>query len=460
MTKKLWGGRFKKAVDREFFEFQKSIGYDYKLAEEDIFHSMIHVAVLKKSNILKPSEERRLLAALDDVNKEIKEEIRGNRYRPVAGAEDIHTDIQNRVERKTGALAGKLHALRSRNDQIVFDEKYYCLRTSREIRELLLNLLGNILFLMKKYPEQLFVGYTHTQRAQAILFRHYLGAFFHMFERDNEKLKRFHQNLFLYIGAGALAGSYLRREDYDKAIKELIARGFDFEKIQPVENSLDNVSNRDFIVEFLSILSVVQLHLSRLAEDMIMYSTQEFNFVDLPEEFCTGSSLMPQKKNPDFLELVRGSTGMVYGNLMAVLTTMKGLPLTYNRDMQLNKKPLFSSVEIIQDEIKILPEFLKKLKLNNEVIDRALEAKSLYATELAEFLVWNKRVPFRDAHTLVGKLIRYAEDKGVKIESLSDKELKNFYPSLTREIIKTVMNPRYAVASKKSISRNIPRIRS
>jgi argininosuccinate lyase len=460
MTKKLWGGRFKKETDREFFEFQKSIGYDYKLAEEDILHSMIHVVVLEKSKILKPSEEKRLLAALEDVNKEIKEEIRENRYRPVSGAEDIHTDIQNRVEKKAGALAGKLHALRSRNDQIVFDEKYYCLRTAQEIRELLLNLLGNLLFLMKKYPEQFFVGYTHTQRAQAILFRHYLGAFFHMFERDNEKLKHFHHNLFLYIGAGALAGSHLRREDYNKAIKELIIQGFGFEKIQSVENSLDNVSNRDFIVEFLSILSVVQLHLSRLAEDLIMYSTQEFNFVDLPEEFCTGSSLMPQKKNPDFLELLRGNTGMVYGNLMAVLTTMKGLPLTYNRDMQLNKEPLFSSVKIIKDEIKILPEFLKKLKLNNDVIDRALESKSLYATELAEFLVCNKQVPFRDAHTLVGKMIRYAEDKGVKIESLSDKELKDFNPSLTREIIKTVMNPRYAIASKKSISQKNPRIRS
>ncbi|MDD2703321.1 MAG: argininosuccinate lyase [Candidatus Omnitrophica bacterium] len=460
MTKKLWGGRFKKEVNREFFEFQKSIGYDYKLAEEDILHSMIHVVVLRKSDILSPAEEKRLLAALEEVNKEIKEGIRENRYRPVAGAEDIHTDIQNRVEHKVGTLAAKLHALRSRNDQVVFDEKYYCLRAAQDIRALLLNLLGNLLFLMKKYPEQPFVGYTHTQRAQAILFRHYLGAFFHMFERDNEQLKRFHHNVFLYIGAGALAGSHLRREDYNKAIKELISQGLGFEKIQSVENSLDNVSNRDFIIEFMSILSVVQMHLSRLAEDLILYSTQEFNFVDLPEEFCTGSSLMPHKKNPDFLELIRGYTGMIYGNLVAVLTTMKGLPLTYDRDMQLNKKPLFSSVETIKDELKILPEFLKKLKLNNDVIARALEAKSLYATELAEFLVCNKQVPFRDAHTLVGKMIRYAEDKGKQIDSLSDAELKKFCPSLTRGIIKTVMNPRYAIASKKSISHKNPRIRS
>jgi len=454
MSKKLWGGRFKKKIDREFEEFQKSIQYDYKLAQYDILHSLIHVAVLKEAGILTKEEANKLFSVLKDVQKQIKE----GKFRPSLESEDIHTDIQDKVEKRIGKLASKLHTLRSRNDQIIFDEKHYCLEAGVNILELLLYLLESLLVLMKKYKNQPFVGYTHTQRAQVVLFIDYLGAFFDMFRRDDERVKNFSDHLFIYVGAGALAGSSLKRKDYNKAIKELL-KDKQFEITKPVENPLDNISDRDFIIEFLSILSILQMHLSRLAEDLILYSTKEFSLLDLPEEFCTGSSLMPHKKNPDFLELVRGYTGRVYGNLISILTTMKGLPLTYNRDMQLDKEPLFSSVEIIKEELRIMAKLIKGIRLDKENINKALEDESLYATELAEFLVF-KGVAFKEAHTIVGKLIRYSEDKKIKIKEMPDRFLKTFHKKLTSKDVKKIMNPRYAVSSKKSIARRKLRLPS
>lgn len=447
MAKKLWGGRFKKEIDKDFFEFQKSIQYDYKLARYDIYHSLIHTVALKNAGILKNSECKKLSLAL----KEISNEIKKGKFKPDFNSEDIHTDIQNAIEKKVGALALKLHTLRSRNDQIAFDERYYCIEKTVDIARALNGLLKSLLFLAKYYIRQEFIGYTHTQRAQIIYFYDYLFALSDMFKRDADRSARFFENLFIYIGAGALTGSALSRENYNKAIKDV-----NMTKIKTTENPIDNVSDRDFAIEFLSILSIIQMHLSRLAEDLILYSTKEFNFMDLPEEFCTGSSLMPHKKNPDFLELVRGNTGKVYGNLMSILTTMKGLPLTYNRDMQLDKEPLFSSVEVVETELKIMAKFIKGIKLNTEVIDVALKDESLYATDLAEFLVY-KGVPFKEAHTLVGKLVRDADDKGKKIKEMKDEELKQYHSALNETIIQKVMNAGYSVKSKNTFIRRIPK---
>ena len=384
MTKKLWGGRFKKEIDRDFFEFQKSIHYDYTLAKYDVIHSLIHVQALKNAKILNSNETSKLQSVLKEILKEIKE----NKFHFNPGSEDIHTEIQNRVEHKAGKLALKLHTLRSRNDQIAFDEKFYCWKEASAIGTGVLVVLFSLVFLRNRYKDYSIVGYTHTQRAQKIKLNDYLGAFICMFERDKVKLEDFNKKMVVHLGAGAFKGTTLTK-NYDKAIKEIIKilAKSDRIKIETIKNPLEHVSDRDFVIEFLSALSIIQMHLSRLAEDLILYSTKEFNFIDLPEEFCTGSSLMPQKKNPDFLELVRGYTGRIYGNLMALLTTMKGLPMTYNRDMQLDKEPLFSSVDIIKDELRILARLIKGIKLNKKVIEKALKDESLYATDLAEYLV-------------------------------------------------------------------------
>ncbi|MDD5355896.1 MAG: argininosuccinate lyase [Candidatus Omnitrophica bacterium] len=398
MAKKLWGGRFKKKTDKDFFEFQKSIRYDHKLAEYDIAHSLIHVLALGSTGVLKPKEKAKLVKSI----QKIQDEIAAGKFKYDKDSEDIHTDIQNKVEKKIGKLALKLHTLRSRNDQIVFDEKFYCYEESTKIERLLEKFMESIMFLKNRYRELSIVGYTHTQGAQKIYFKDYLGAFYCMFERDKKRLSSFLKNLEIHIGAGALLRN-IKKENYGKAIKEFL-KGANY-PIKPSENTVDDVSDRDFIIEFLSILSIMQMHLSRLSEDFILYSTKEFGFFELPEEFCTGSSLMPHKKNPDFLELVRGYTGRIYGNLFSILTTMKGLPLTYNRDMQLDKEPLFSSVETVKDEIAIMSRFIKGVRLNKDIIKESLKDKNLYSVDRAKDLV-KQGMSFRQAHDEIGRELR------------------------------------------------------
>jgi len=429
VNKKLWGGRFKKKIDNDFFVFQKSIQYDYTLALYDMYHSMLHILALGSAGIITDQEADKLLCALNEITKEIK----GKKFKPDLNAEDIHTDIQNRITKKCGKLAKKLHTLRSRNDQIVFDEKFYCLVESSKIEGLLTKAINALKALGKKYKTSYIVGYTHTQRAQKVSFLQYAEALSAMLERDKERLLQIEKKTVINIGSGAFKGTALTK-NYEKVIKEFLKANKLSGDVRSTGNPIDNVSDRDFMVEFLNTMSIIQMHLSRLAEDFILYSTKEFNFLELPEEFCTGSSLMPHKKNPDFLELVRGYTGRVYGNLVSLLTTMKGLPLTYNRDMQLDKEPLFSSVDIIKDELKILAKFIKGVKLNKAAINSALEDENLYATELAEYLVF-KKVPFQDAHQIVGKLIRYAEDNNCKIKKMSNAQLKKFSGHLNKKAI-------------------------
>ncbi|MFH1768650.1 MAG: argininosuccinate lyase, partial [Candidatus Omnitrophota bacterium] len=435
-----------------FEQFSKSIHYDYRLAEYDIYHSAIHTLALKNSGILTKEEAERI----DSVLNEILFQIREKKFKPDLHCEDIHSDIQNRLEDKLGKLAMKIHTFRSRNDQIVFDEKWYCLNVALDIHAGLTSLLTNLKELMKKYQNQPFIGYTHTQKAQVVLFSDYLGAFFEMFYRDRARMATFSHTVTPHIGAAALTGSSLKRKDYDKAIKQFLKER-KIAVVKAVENSLDNVSDRDFIVEILSVLSIIQMHFSRLAEDLIIYSTKEFGLLKIGEEFCTGSSLMPHKKNPDFLELVRGSTGKIYGNLIAVLTMIKGLPLTYNRDMQFDKEPLFSSVDIVSEELKIIDRFIKTIEVEEENVKRSLEDEQLYATELAELLVF-KGIAFSEAHTIIGRLVRYSEEKNVKIKDMSEVTLREFHSQLKPQEIKRVMTPRHAISSKKSISRRLPKV--
>ena len=467
MAKKLWGGRFKEKTDPEFFEFQKSIKDDYKLATYDILHSLIHITALEKSGILSKTEKSKLEFALLRVKKKISEEINNKQFKP-KDSEDIHTEIQNRVEkelgRKYGALVLKLHTLRSRNDQISFDLRCYCAQKSLNIYFYLLHLVKGLLELCieaaKKKQE--FIGYTHTRRAQVIPFAYYLDAYKDMFERDLNRTKKYHDEIFIYIGAGALAGSSLSSSAYNAGIKEqireimlgVLEQPQIYEKIRLSGNPLDNVSDRDFIIQFLSILSILQMHFSRLAEDLILYSTKEFDLIALPEEFCTGSSLMPHKKNPDLLELIRGNTGKIYGNLVSILTTMKSLPLTYDRDMQLDKEPLFSSVETVEAELRILAKFIKKVKLRTETVDAIKKQDiSLYATEIAEELVRKNGVPFKKAHDIVGRFITLLEKNGGNLDNIKD--LKHKCSGINKKMIEKIMKPGYVVSLRKSFSRKI-----
>jgi argininosuccinate lyase len=451
MSKKLWGGRFKKQMDPDFYEFQKSIQYDHKLAMYDVFHSLIHIRALVHTNVLSASGAYQLERALADILKEIKAGTFV--YHP--GSEDIHTEIQNRLEAKLGEIALKLHSFRSRNDQIAFDVAFYSVHQAQEIFKLLVALQESLLELARKHKGEFFVGYTHTRRAQVIKFSSYVKGFVSMLHRDQHRFDDFFKHTYIFIGAGALAGSYIKSADYDKAVKRFMSTYCkDLPvKISVVKNPLDHVSNRDAVILFLSAAATLQMHLSRMAEDFILYSTPEFDYFDLPEEFCTGSSYMPHKKNPDFLELVRGYTGRIYGNLTSILTTMKGLPSTYNRDMQLDKEPLFSSVETIKSELSLLSSFVKGMALNTASVKKVLGDETMYATELAEYLV-GKGIAFRNAHEIIGKLVRHAEENDMKLTDIPDHALAGFSPVLNQKVLKQIINPHFAVNTKRSIRKS------
>lgn len=452
MEKKLWGGRFKKKQDKEFEKFSRSIHFDSRLARYDIYHSLIHTIALGNAGVLSSREMEKILLGL----LEIMEEINKGKFKPSRTAEDIHTEIQNQLFRKIGDLAYKLHTFRSRNEQIVFDEKFFCINEGVTILRLLVSLMESLWIFAEKYKKEPFLGYTHTQRAQVIYFYEYPMAYYSMFSRDCQRIDNFLRRMVIYVGSGALAGSPIKPGAYKKALSEFVKKfNIDYLKIKVVENSLDNVSSRDFLIEFLSFLAIIQTNLSRLAEDFILYSTSEFNFFMLPEEFSTGSSLMPQKMNPDFLELVRGYSGFLYGALVSLFTVLKGLPLTYNRDMQLDKEPLFSSVDVVKKELELFSEFVRRVELNKEAIRRALEDESLYATELAFYLV-EKGQDFRTAHNIAGRLIRHSKETGVKIKDMSSEILKSFSPELENKVVKKIINPQFALKFKKLNPRKIP----
>jgi len=444
---KLWGGRFSGRTDREFFDFQKSLDYDFRLAEFDISHSLIHIAALRGAGLLNGREYAALEKALRRLLKRVRSEGPGFILREKGAAEDIHSYIHGQVEKEAGRAALKLHTFRSRNDQVAFDEKWYCLKECADIAGLMDALDGSLKKLSDRNRGVIFLGYTHARRAQAITFELYLDAFRSMFGRDRQRLGDYYGRLRVGIGAGALAGTSLGRDAYAKAVKAAVSG--DRSKVVPAENSVDHVSDRDYIIELLSVLCIIQMHLSRLAEDLILYSGSEYFFLSLPEEFCTGSSLMPHKKNPDFLELVRGNTGRVYGGLIWVLTLMKGLPLSYNRDMQLDKEPLFSVVETMKNELSLLCRFLPGVKVNVGAVKAALSDRTFYATELAEWMVREKKVPFKKAHEAAGLLIKAAESSGEKIEDMKDAELRRLHPAFNAAVIKRVMDPFYAAGGGK-----------
>ena len=412
--KKMWEGRFHKETNKLLEKFNASITFDKRLYEEDIKGSIAHSRMLSKQGIISSEEQKEIENGL----LLIKNEIENGTFEFKIEDEDIHMSIEKRLTEIIGAVAGKLHTARSRNDQVALDVRMYVRKEAKKIKELLINFENVILNLSEKYEDIIIPGYTHLQRAQPILFSHHLMAYFQMFKRDITRIDDFlERSDEMPLGAGALAGTTFNLD------RHFVAKELGFSK--PTENSLDSVSDRDFIIELGMIISVISMHLSRFSEEIIIWCTSEFSFINLDDAFATGSSIMPQKKNPDIAELVRGKTGRIYGNLMAILTTMKALPLAYNKDMQEDKEGIFDSIDNIKLCIEIFYSMLNTVTVNKEKIFDSMKYGFLNATDVADYLA-KHGVPFRQAHKIVGEIVSYCENKKIAIEDMTLSEFQNF----------------------------------
>ncbi|MDH4300660.1 MAG: argininosuccinate lyase, partial [Nitrospira sp.] len=394
--------------------FTRSVTVDFRLYADDIAGSIAHCKTLQKARVLTSSETQTIVRGLESVKRELD---RG-RFKFLSQDEDIHMAIERRLTETIGPLGGKLHTGRSRNDQVALDIRLYLRRQLDQLHEQLIGLQRVLVVKAGANREIIMPGYTHLQRAQPVLFAHHLLAYVEMFERDKGRLRDARGRLnVMPLGSGALAGTnYPVNRRYTA---ELLG----FPAI--TANSMDAVSDRDFMIESASALSIVMMHLSRLSEELILWAAQEFQFVDLPDAFCTGSSMMPQKKNPDIPELVRGKTGRVYGHLVSLLTTLKALPLTYNRDLQEDKPALFDALDTVQSSVQVMTELMRRLEVNREILQRALQGGGLLATELADYLVL-RGVPFREAHGITGRIVRAALDQGREITDLSLEEMRGY----------------------------------
>lgn len=443
MAKKLWGGRFSKGTHKLVEEFTNSIHFDQKLAKYDVIGSLAHIDVLKKARLLNNSEHSKIKGALNSILKTID----NGTFKIDPSFEDIHSYIQQLVETKAGKAGLKLHTCRSRNDQVAFDVKAYTIDNLFITQKLVDDLTISLSDLASKNKNIVLPGFTHLQHAIPVSLGQYLGAYVEMFNRDHVRLYNAAKNIRLTLGAGALAGTMIPAKNY-------ILKNYNIQlhNLDATKNSLDAVSDRDFVIESLNALATTAMHMSRLAEDMILWASKEFDFIDIDDAFCTGSSLMPQKKNPDVLELVRGYSGRLYGNLINVLVMMKGLPLAYNRDMQLDKEPLFDSFEIAQKELSVLTELFKNVSFKKDNIAQQLDDESLYATDLSDHLV-RSGVAFKDAHKIIGHLIQHKLKNNVEIKAMTDTELKKFHPKLTAKAVKRIIDPKMSVQSKKSVKK-------
>lgn len=421
---KAWAGRFREKTDRLVETFTASIDVDRRLYAYDIQGSIAHCRTLAKAGVLTGAETRRILRGL----REVKQELEDGRFKALPEDEDIHMAIERRLTELIGPLGGKLHTGRSRNDQVALDVRLYLRDRLGELLDRLRTLQRVLVSQAKAHRELAMPGYTHLQRAQPVLFAHHLLAYVEMFERDKARMRDARSRLnVMPLGSGALAGTNYpvdRRYAADLLGFPAVTR-----------NSLDAVSDRDFVVEAVAALAIVMMHLSRLSEELILWASQEFHFVDLPDRFCTGSSMMPQKKNPDVPELVRGKTGRVYGHLTSLLTMLKGLPLSYNRDLQEDKPALFDALDATGACVEVMTALMEQIKPDERALKRALSAGAMTATELADYLV-ERGVPFREAHALTGRIVRYALDQDRDLETLSLDELRKFSTKFERTVLR------------------------
>ncbi|RJQ54735.1 MAG: argininosuccinate lyase [Nitrospiraceae bacterium] len=412
--KKLWGGRFTEKTEKVVESFTSSLAFDVRLWKYDIEGSVAHVKMLGKQKIIPQKDAVLILRGLE----EIREDIQAGKFRFHDSLEDVHMNIEHALIRKTGPAGGKLHTARSRNDQVALDLRLYLRDEISEVLKLVKKFQKTIVSAAEKHVDTVMPGFTHFQKAQPVLLAHHLLAYFDMLERDRERfgdcLKRVN---VLPLGSAALAGTTLPVD------RRYVARLLKFPKMS--ENSMDAVSDRDFAVEFISASAMLMTHLSRFSEEMIIWNNDEFGFVGLPDAFTTGSSIMPQKKNPDVLELTRGKAGRVYGHLMSLLTVMKGLPLAYNRDMQEDKEPVFDTVDTVKACLDVLAEMMPKVRFNRNAMKKSAEGGFLTATDLAEYLV-KRGMPFREAHRVTGEVVRYCIDNKKILGDLSAEEFSRF----------------------------------
>ncbi|PCD09622.1 argininosuccinate lyase [Peribacillus simplex] len=437
MSSKLWGGRFTKSAEEWVDEFGASISFDQELVLEDIQGSLAHVTMLKQCSILPEEDADQIIAGL----KSLQEKAEKGELTFKVEMEDIHLNLESMLISEIGPVGGKLHTGRSRNDQVATDLHLYMRNQTKVILELINDLQIAILGQSKKNVETLIPGYTHLQRAQPISFAHHLMAYFWMLERDKQRFTESFKRINISpLGAGALAGTTF---PIDRALSaELLG----FEGIY--DNSLDAVSDRDFAIEFMSNSATMMMHLSRFSEEIILWSSQEFQFIELDDAFSTGSSIMPQKKNPDMAELIRGKTGRVYGNLTGLLTVLKGLPLAYNKDMQEDKEGVFDTVKTIVGSLKIFAGMISTMKVKTDIMEKATKNDFSNATELADYLA-SKGMPFREAHEVVGKLVLFCVQNGCYLVDLSIEQFQEASELFDQDIY-DALNPYEAVKRRNS----------
>src|SRR6056297_194250 len=438
---KLWGGRFEAGTSELMDQFNASLPFDINLMEYDIKGSLAHVKMLGKQNILTKAEVEKITEGLNTVKNNLEAEIKAEEF-DFNQAEDIHSLVEARLTEKIGAVGGKLHTGRSRNDQVAVDMRLYLRDQTEQIMDLIINFMQIILDLAEKHSKTVMPGYTHLQRAQALTFGHHLLAYYFKLKRDYERFEDTRKRINVCpLGSGALAGSSFNL-DRDFTAKEL---GFD----RACENSMDGVSDRDFVLEFLAVASNLMLHLSRLSEEIILWNSKEFSFIELADQYTTGSSIMPQKKNPDLAELVRGKTGRVIGSLNQLMMTIKGLPLAYNKDLQEDKEGLFDSVDTLKVVLKLYPEMLKTMEVNKDKMKEAASTGFLNATELADYLA-EKGIPFRQAHQIVGEAVLFASKKEKELDQLQQEEWEEIlgeYLNVDAEELKEKLSVEAAVNS-------------
>ena len=419
---KMWDGRFQEGTDALVEEFNASIGFDYKLAQYDIQGSMAHAKMLAKSEIITEDDSQEIIKGLE----EILAEVEAGEFEFTVELEDIHMNIEKRLTDKIGAVGGKLHTARSRNDQVALDVRLYLRDQIEQVKELVKQLQQVLLELAEENIDIIMPGYTHLQRAQPIRLAHHLLAYQQKLKRDYDRLTDCYKRVnILPLGSGALAGTKFPID------REFVAKELGFAGVS--QNSLDAVSDRDFVIEFLAASSTIMMHLSRFSEELIIWTSSEFDFVEVSDSFCTGSSIMPQKKNPDIPELIRGKTGRVYGNLMQLLVTMKGLPLAYNKDMQEDKEGLFDTVETVKKSLEIFARMMAKTKFKADKMKASTEGGFVNATDVADYLV-DKEIPFREAHEIVGKSVFYCIEHNKKLSELTMAEWQGFSEVFTDDI--------------------------
>ena len=422
----LWGGRFTKETDQLVYHFNASISFDRKLFEEDIEGSIAHAVMLEKQGILSEEEKNAIVKGLVG----IREDVKNGRLEITDAYEDIHSFVEANLTERIGDAGKKLHTGRSRNDQVALDMKLYIRKEILHVAEELDALLHTLLDVMEENKETYMPGFTHLQKAQPITLSHHMGAYFEMFHRDSLRMRDIYNRMnYCPLGSGALAGTtYPLDRGYTASLL-----GFE----GPTLNSMDSVADRDYLIEFLSSLATVMMHLSRFCEEVIIWNSNEYRFIEIDDAYSTGSSIMPQKKNPDIAELVRGKTGRVYGALVSILTVMKGIPLAYNKDMQEDKELTFDAVDTVKGCLALFTGMLKTMKFNREVMAASAMNGFTNATDAADYLV-GKGVPFRDAHGIIGRLVLYCIDKNTCIEALSMEEFKEISPVFEEDIYDAV----------------------